>query len=733
MGESENTAKNKVFGDYAAFLHALLPQAQGFLFHDRHSRLFWHDNAPDTSLLDEEFHKTLARILRYGDLPGDAARLPLRDCTAYLIRLESDKGKTLGVLTALVDREVANMPHGFCANLLKPARRSMERELSLRMHLLDATRKLSDHDTEQEFLRLLSATARSNTGCEAALESMLADTVNHLVLDGALLYSPRHELMVVAGANPASQQEAEMLHESIAELIDEADGDINAALQNRADPDPREPSRSWPLLEDGKHLAGVLVLTRPINMAKLDERAVNLGGFVASTIEHLLEKSFDPVTGLMSWPGFEQALETARDDQTGRSCVMYLDMDQLHVLNDTLGREAGDRALREMGAILRQVMPGQALTRVTSDSFAALLSDVTLEKASCMGREICERVKALEFTADDKSFRPTVSVGVAPLENDGGSANSLLVPAQVACQAAKDRGRGRVEIYESADKSIIRRMDDLHQVGSIRSAIEGGRLVLFAQAIRNLHNPDDEAYYELLVRMLDTAGEPVPPADFMGAAERYQLMQDLDRWVVTKAIETLTEEPHDITGRPLRFAVNLSGQSIGSEKFLAFIKQEFARTGLNPSRLCLEITETVAVANEKRAREFIAELRALGCQFSLDDFGTGLSSFAYLKMFTVDKLKIDGAFVADICENQVSHSMVAAITEIAKVMGIETVAEYVQSAGILDKVAELGVDWAQGFHVSEPVRLRELFQNSTIIDKADLADVDPSLIDKLPA
>ncbi len=209
------------------------------------------------------------------------------------------------------------------------------------------------------------------------------------------------------------------------------------------------------------------------------------------------------------------------------------------------------------------------------------------------------------------------------------------------------------------------------------------------------------AYHELLVRMLDTSGEPVPPAAFMGAAERYQLMQELDRWVVTKAIETLTAEPEDSTGRRLRFAVNLSGQSIGSERFLDFIQYEFARTGLEPNRLCFEITETVAVGNLEKARNFVATLRNMGCRISLDDFGTGLSSFAYLKMFDVDKLKIDGSFVADIDTNDVSRSMVSAITEIARVMGIETVAEYVQSERVLDTVRELGVDWAQGFHTGE--------------------------------
>jgi diguanylate cyclase (GGDEF)-like protein len=436
----------------------------------------------------------------------------------------------------------------------------------------------------------------------------------------------------------------------------------------------------------------------------------------------------------MTWPGFEQALADARMAANEEHSVLYFDMDQLHLLNDMLGRETGDQALREMGAIISRILGSNPTTRVTSDSFAALLLGTDANDACRLGMEICAELHELEYTADGQSFRPSVSIGVAPLDDrESGAASSLLVPAQIACQAAKDRGRNRVELYESGDQSIMRRMDDLNQVGSIRSAIEGGRLVLFAQPIEQISCIPDVSYHELLVRMLDTSGQPVPPSEFMGAAERYQLMEDLDRWVVTKAIETLREELNDPQGKPIRFAINLSGQSIGSEKFLDFFTHHLLHSGVDPTRLCLEITETVAVGNLNKAQHFISELRKLGCQFSLDDFGTGLSSFAYLKMFSVDKLKIDGSFIVDICDNEVSHSMVTAIAEIARVMGIETVAEYVQSEEILDAVKGIGVNWAQGYHVSEPVRLSELFENSTIVDKADLADVEASLLDQLPA
>jgi len=283
-------------------------------------------------------------------------------------------------------------------------------------------------------------------------------------------------------------------------------------------------------------------------------------------------------------------------------------------------------------------------------------------------------------------------------------------------------------MYLSSDASIVRRMDELSHVGSIRSAIEGGRLVLYAQPIVRLTGTSNFSHYEILVRMLDADGNALEPSKFLGTAERYQLMQELDRWVVSKAINTLVETRSDADGKPLHFAVNLSGQSLGNDQFLDFVRAELSSTAVSPDRLCFEITETVAVANLQKAQLFMNELKKIGCQFSLDDFGTGLSSFAYLKLFPVDVLKIDGSFVQDIAENEVSRSMVSAIAEIARVMKIETVAEYVESAATLNVVREIGVDWAQGFHVGRPIRLKELFGDGTVTDMAELIDIDSSLI-----
>ena len=267
-----------------------------------------------------------------------------------------------------------------------------------------------------------------------------------------------------------------------------------------------------------------------------------------------------------------------------------------------------------------------------------------------------------------RRFAVCLEIARRPPVFDGGeNLTDALAVGHVERQsvAARDRqfglhpGRGRVEVYQSADTSIVRRLDDINQVGSIRNAIESERMVLYAQPIKPLTRGDQTQYFEVLVRMLNIAGDPVEPAEFLSAAERYQLMQELDRWVVATAIKTLKKQDYHAT----RFAINLAGQSLGNDQFLDFVQSELQGSSIAPNRLCFEITETVAVANLQKAQLFIKVLKDLGCKFSLDDFGTGLSSFAYLKLFPVDELKIDGSFVRDLTTNEVSRSMVAAIAE----------------------------------------------------------------------
>jgi Amt family ammonium transporter len=398
--------------------------------------------------------------------------------------------------------------------------------------------------------------------------------------------------------------------------------------------------------------------------------------------------------------------------------LMYFDIDRLHVANDTLGRGVGDQVLASFAVILKEELAGHATTRIAADRFAALLMDTSLEDARQLGERIAGRFRRLEFGQGDRSFRPSVSIGVACVSDDAPTAadgdglvdGGALATAQVACSAAKDRGRDRVEVYQSADVSIIQRFDDIQLVGYISKSIERGRLALLGQpivAVKPGGGASGHPYFEVLVRLLGDDDRQIVPAEFLSAAERYQLMEDLDRWVVANTLELIGRNAAGLKASGARFAINLSGQSLGSEPFLGFVQQQIERSGVAPGMVCFEITETVAVANLQRAQTFMQTLRRSGCHFSLDDFGTGLSSFAYLKLFPVDTLKIDGSFVRDLSTNVVSQSVVAAIAEVARVMRLETVAEFVEDQATLNLLAKLGITWAQGYLLGEPTLLAD--------------------------
>jgi diguanylate cyclase (GGDEF)-like protein len=431
------------------------------------------------------------------------------------------------------------------------------------------------------------------------------------------------------------------------------------------------------------------------------QSATRIARYVGTHIDSLMDREFDNLTGLTALPVFERQLNETLAETRGSDCtIMCLNIDRLHVVNDTFGRDAGDEVLTRFASLLRELLAGHLVGRVSGDNFVALLRNSSMEEARRIGEMLCERFREYAYIRGDQTFRPTVSIGVGPVTSDGAGGGPLSA-AQVACKAAKDRGRNRVEAYLSADLSIVQRADDIQMVGYVRNAIENNRLVLMSQRLMPLMRGRVPNYFEVLVRIVEDNGDHLPPADFISAAERYQMMEELDRWVVSRTLDLVAVRGRHLRPGVARLAINLSGQSLGSNAFLPFVEAEFMRTGVSPDLITFEITESVAVARMQQAQTFMHSLKKIGCRFSLDDFGTGLSSFAYLKLFPVDTLKIDGSFIRDITSNVVSQSVVAAIAEVARVMQLETVAEYVQDQAALDLLRDLNISYAQGFLVGE--------------------------------
>ncbi|MCR4331720.1 MAG: EAL domain-containing protein, partial [Sulfuricaulis sp.] len=421
------------------------------------------------------------------------------------------------------------------------------------------------------------------------------------------------------------------------------------------------------------------------------------------------QASHDPLTGLVNRRELEVLLErllASATEQNKRHAFLYLDLDQFKVINDTCGHIAGDELLRQVAGLMHPLIrDSDTLARLGGDEFGILLEGCSLRQAEQIAHKLLQSLEEFRFAWQDKTFRVGVSIGLVGIHARSGTISTVLSAADGACYMAKEKGRNRIWLHQDDDREIAHRQGEMEWVSRIMQAFDENRFVLYFQRVIPLTvSSGTPPYREVLVRMIDEKGELVPPMAFIPAAERYGVMSTVDRWVVKTAFEWLASHP-----REEGLAVNLSSQSLSDEGFLDFVMGQFHAVRLSPRRICFEITETAAIANWKRATLFIAALRSLGCCFALDDFGSGMSSFGYLKNLPVDFVKIDGAFVRDMIEDEVDYAMVEAVNRIGHVMGIRTTAEYVENDRILAKLREMGVDYAQGFgiHVPEPLVIQE--------------------------
>jgi diguanylate cyclase (GGDEF)-like protein/PAS domain S-box-containing protein len=415
--------------------------------------------------------------------------------------------------------------------------------------------------------------------------------------------------------------------------------------------------------------------------------------------------SHDILTGLVNRREFEHRLERALKSSGANETsyvVCYVDLDQFKIINDTCGHAAGDAVLGQAGTLLKsKVRWRDTLSRIGGDEFGILLESCSLDEALRTAETLREAVRNFRFTWEDRTFRLGASIGVVPITADTGDVASLMSAAESACQAAKEFGRNRVHSFEENDIDLMRRRREMQWASRINAALEEGRFDIYRQLIRPLQGDEDGLHYEILLRMRDEAGKIISPDNFIAAAERYGLMPTIDRWVIQHTFRWLVTSA-DERQKLAMCAINLSGQSLGDDKFLPYVIEEFHSSGLDASKICFEITETAAIASFSQANRFIRALKELGCKFSLDDFGTGMSSFGYLKHFPVDYLKIDGSFVKEILRDPIDREMVRSINEIGHLTGKKTIAEFAENDEIIEMLRNLGVDYAQGYGVSMP-------------------------------
>ncbi|MBL4638672.1 MAG: EAL domain-containing protein [Proteobacteria bacterium] len=426
------------------------------------------------------------------------------------------------------------------------------------------------------------------------------------------------------------------------------------------------------------------------------------------------QASHDALTGLVNRREFELRAEhlisTVRKDRDEHA-LCFIDIDQFKVVNDTCGHIAGDEMLRQISKLLQDlVRQRDTLARLGGDEFGVLMKHCSLEQAQHLTTVMQKTIQDYHFVWEGYSFNIEASMGLVPITKLTPNLTEVLKNADAACYVAKDMGRNRLHVYHPDDAELAQRQGQIQWISRLNQALEEDRFCLYAQPIVPLDD-SNSIHYEILIRKVDENGKIIPPGGFLPAAERYNLITQIDRWVITNTFRLLAENP-DFLEQIHFISINLSGQSLTEQNMLDFIVTQFNETGISGDKICFEITETAAILNLSTATTFISTLKKLGCWFALDDFGSGLSSFAYLKNLPVDYLKIDGMFVKDIVDDPIDHAMVKSINEIGQVMGMQTIAEFVENDEIKGMLREIGVNFAQGYGIGKPQPFEELLSRS---------------------
>jgi len=709
------------FDPYGQIFKMLMPRAQSIAIYDRMGLPIWLNEGLDSPELHRLLQHSLTEELRPGTHEEGFAELVDRDHCAYVFLLRDTDQQLLGAVGTVIretGRPGTARPFDLVQSLLRPVLECLRRELVAQYNIGDLQRSLSLRDRDLELL--LGATPDGPGQGDSAddLAQLVQGCVDHLgCAVGALLIPDKNIAVCRTGRGTAPREGASVLTRTHRPLLAWTQLHRQTLTANRpaeAESLGSAPYKllSCPVMHGAQRVLGLLALFKPPSAPDFDLRQVRIVELLARRVAYILLNAYDPATGLLTRPAFEKRVQSLLEQSSGDShCIVYVDIDRLHVLNENLGMHVGDEVIVRVAEVIRRSLaPRMVAARISGDRYAVFLAGTSTDAAQEVAESLRDGLSRLGYFAAGQAVEVSASFGVAQVAEGRHPLAHALAAAEIACKAAKDRGRDRVEIYEDADQSIVRRYTDVTLVGTLRRALVEDRFRLEAQAIVPLNGATHGPKFELLLRMTDESGDSVSPERFFSAAERYQLAPAIDRWVVRRVLETLAAHATQLTARRACFAVNISGQSLGDPDFCAFLEEALRESGLPPRLLAFELTETAAVANIVRAEALMRRLRDLGCDVALDDFGRGLSSLGYLKSLPVTFLKIDGSLVRDVVGDERSQAMLSAIVRLAGAMGLKTVAECVESEEIRSITRSLGVEYGQGFAIGRPTPLDQVIQ-----------------------
>ncbi|MCP5327524.1 MAG: EAL domain-containing protein [Sinobacteraceae bacterium] len=721
---------------YAQLVSSLLPRADSVSVFDAEGSLCWTTESTLGPDLPNAIQSLLEGAHQRPHEAGQRLQIDGDEFPYYVWWLRNDDGQFIAVVAISTRKAVEgdSSSFEFVNQMVRPAMECLRRELAAQGALLSMHASLSARDKDVELLLRVTDTSHQAGGDKIdELKVLLQNAADHMSCTLVALIVPDKNIAMMRPGKDR-QVDGSLVARTHRQLLQLMTTRRESVVINRVGETGGNASAHRILCSPVKlpsgRVGGMLALYRDSNAAEFQARDARLVEMLARRASASIEASYDSLSGLLTRPALEQRTVAALAEDANRRtwCALYLDCDQLHVANENFGMHVGDQVLAQLGELIRNRLPPGGLgSRISGDRFALMLP-LRREESTEFADQLRAGAEQLGMLSPNARLHFSVTIGVAQLEQGSDAFAHALAAAESACKAGKDRGRNRVEVYEEADVSIIRRFTDITTAGDLRTAIAENRMRLDAQLIQPIGAPGQHAvpHYELLLRMIDPLGETVGPDRFLSAAQRYQMMPTIDRWVIEQAISQLSAVAGWLKDRPVVFSVNFSGQSLNDEAFQDFLFERLEHCALDPRVFCFELTESDAIANIGKAEGLMRRLRKLDCGVALDDFGTGLSSLSYLRALPVTLLKIDGSFVRDILKDPRAESMVQAIAQLSRTMQLATVAEYVETPEIQARLVSLGVDYAQGFAVGRPQPLTSLLEELPLLCSATVLPPDVS-------